>query len=142
MTIRPIEHREDTTTVNDARVQPAGALGRVLKLSPGPRRLPRTLAALEARPQTTRYEDAPPPCDRTRQTPRPYPTLLLTHGLGSQVAKPLVPAAIGRTQCLSLSDPSPRPSRCRQPSSANPRSCPSCLRVRCCGLLRPGRPSP
>src|SRR5579884_515558 len=31
-------------------------------------------------PQTTRYEGAPPPCDRTRQTPRPCPTLLLTHG--------------------------------------------------------------
>src|SRR5579872_5303101 len=118
MTIRPIEHREDTTTVNDARVQPAGALGRVLKLSPGPRRLPRTLAALEERPQTTRYEDAPPPCDRTRQTPRPYPTLVPKHALGRGPGSPRsrlspstpLPDATGRSPrwCAGNAGPSAR----------------------------------
>src|SRR6185312_8361347 len=55
--------------------------GRVFEGSPGPRRLPRTLAALPDRLQATEYAPDPPPCERTRQTPQPDPTLLRRHGL-------------------------------------------------------------
>jgi hypothetical protein len=36
---------------------------------------------LKERLQTTEYAPAPPPCERTRQTPRPDPTLLLKRSL-------------------------------------------------------------
>ncbi|CAG7651384.1 hypothetical protein SBRY_50601 [Actinacidiphila bryophytorum] len=60
-------------------------LGRVVEVPPAPRRLARTLAALSESSEQAHYEDDPPPCNRTHQTPRGPPcgrtALLPKHGL-------------------------------------------------------------
>ncbi|WP_329381419.1 ArsR/SmtB family transcription factor [Streptomyces sp. NBC_01716] len=58
--------------------------GPVRRISAGPERLPRRLAALSESSTYTQYEDDPPPCDAPHQTPRAHPRRSTGQDLGGR----------------------------------------------------------
>ena len=63
---------QDYRGPSDITLAVADLLGRLFRIMPGSRRLARTLAALSSVANAPRCL-APPPCERTHQTPLPDP---------------------------------------------------------------------